>query len=113
MAEHPDSRAIRLYEDLPDEITEVYMTQMSFEEQAWQLFFDGASRMGPTGNIVAGVGVVLVSPQNYVISRTFSLPEPCSNNVAQYNALLIGMQLAEEIGVINLEAYGNSKLTVN
>jgi len=31
----------------------------------------------------------------------------------KYNALLIGMQLAEEIGVKNLEANGDSKLIVN
>ena len=51
--------------------------------------------------------IVLVSPQNYVIPRAFSLTEPCSNIVAEYNALLIGMQLADEIGVKNLEAYGD------
>jgi len=79
----------------------------------WQLFFDGASRTGPQGHVIAGVGVVLVSPQNYVIPRAFSLTEPCSNNVAEYNALLIGMQIAGEIGVKNLEAYGDSKLIVN
>jgi ribonuclease HI len=33
--------------------------------------------------------------------------------VAEYNALLIGMQLAEEIGVKYLEAYGDSQLIVN
>ena len=79
----------------------------------WQLFFDGASRTGAQGNIVAGVGVVLVSPQNYVIPRAFSLTESCSNNMEEYNTLLIGMQIAKEIGVRNLEAYGNSKLIVN
>jgi len=83
------------------------------EEQVWQPFFDGASRTISEGNIVAGVGVVLIFPHNYVIPRTFSLTESCSNNVSEYNALLIGMQLAEEIGVINLEAYGDSKLIVN
>jgi len=30
-----DSGATRLYEDLSDEIAEVYMTQTSFEEQVW------------------------------------------------------------------------------
>ena len=35
------------------------------------------------------------------------------NNVAEYNALLIGMQIADEIGIKNLEAYGDSKLIVN
>ena len=34
-------------------------------------------------------------------------------NVAEYNALLIGMQIADEIGVKNLEAYGDSKLIIN
>ena len=56
---------------------------------------------------------MLISPQNYVIPRAFSLTEPCTNNVAEYNALLIGMQLAKEIGVKYLEAYGDSKLVVN
>jgi len=32
LGEHPDPRATRLYEDLPDEIVEVYMTQTSFKE---------------------------------------------------------------------------------
>jgi len=57
--------------------------------------------------------IVPVSLQNYVIPRAFSLTEPCSNNVAEYNALLIRIQIAEEIGVKNLEAYGDSKLIVN
>jgi len=31
-AKHPDPKVTKLYEDLPDEIAEVYMTQTSFEE---------------------------------------------------------------------------------
>ena len=69
--------------------------------------------MGPTRNIVARVGGVLVYPQNYIIPRAFSLIEPCSNNITKYNAFLIGMQLAEEIGVKNLKACGDSKLIIN
>ena len=68
---------------------------------------------GSLRKYLVGVGVVLVSPQNYVIPRAFSLTEPCSNNVAEYNALLIGMQIADEIGVKNLEAYSDSKLIIN
>jgi len=113
LAEHPDPRATELYEDLLDEVAEVCLTQTSFERQVWQLFFDGASRTGPHGHIIAGVGIVLVSLQNYVIPRAISLTEPCSNNVVEYNALLIGMQIANEIGIKNLEAYGDSKLIVN
>ena len=65
------------------------------------------------GNITAGVGVILIFPYNYVIPHAFSLTESCSNNVLEFNALLIGMQLAEEIEVKFLEAYGDSKLIVN
>ena len=109
--EHPDSRTTKLYEDLSDQVAKVCMSQTPFKGQVWQLFFDGASRTGSRGNIIAGVGIVLVSPQNYVIPRAFSLIEPYSNNVA--NALLIGMQIADEIDVKNLKAYSDSKLIVN
>ena len=39
--------------------------------------------------------------------------ESCSNNVTEYNDLLIGLQLAHKMGVRYLEAYGDSKLIVN
>ena len=84
-----------MYDDLPNEIVEVNVTHVSSEEQVWQLFFDRASRTVLERNVVAGVGVVLISPDDYVIPRAFSLTEPCSNNVAEYNALLIGMQIAD------------------
>ena len=58
-------------------------------------------------------GVVFISPENHVLSRAFSLAEPCSNNVAEYNALLIGLQLAQQMGVQYLEAYNDSKLIIN
>jgi len=67
LAEHPVSRSSKLYDDLLDEIAKVYMTQISFKKQVRQLFSDSASRTGPKGNIVAGVGVILMSPQNYII----------------------------------------------
>jgi len=71
LAEHSDHRVTKLYEDLPDEVAEVCLTQTSFEGQVWQLFFNSASRTGLRGNVVAGVGVVLVSSQNHVIPREF------------------------------------------
>ena len=39
--------------------------------------------------------------------------EPYSNNVAEYNTLLVGLQLTQQIGVQYLEAYGDSKLIIN
>jgi len=34
---------------------------MTLEDDVWQMFFDGASRIGPTGKIIAGVGMVFIS----------------------------------------------------
>ncbi|XP_020262715.1 uncharacterized protein LOC109838705 [Asparagus officinalis] len=39
--------------------------------------------------------------------------ESCSNNVAEYNALLVGLDIAKQLGVKYLEAYGDSQLIVN
>lgn len=88
-------------------------TQTSFEGQVWQLYFDGASRTSPWGHMISGVGFVLMSPQNYVLPGAFSLIESCSNNIAEYNTLLIGMKITKEISVKNLKVYGDSKLIVN
>jgi len=84
-----------LHEDIPDKVIEANITS---EDEAWQMFFDDASRMGYIGKIVAAVGVLFVSPHNHVLPCAFSLSESCSNNIAEYNALLIGLQLVQQMG---------------
>jgi len=74
---------------------EVIEADMTSKDEVWQIFFNGASKMGPKGKIVAGVGVVFVSQHNHVLPRAFSLTEPCFNNVAEYNAMLIDLQFAQ------------------
>lgn len=54
-----------------------------------------------------------MSPQKHAIPRAFLLTEPCSNNAAQYIALLIGLEFAKKVGAKNVEAYGDSMLIVN
>jgi len=77
------------------------------------MFFDGASRIGAKGQIVAKVGVVFVPPQNNVLPHVFSLMEPCFNNMIEYNALLISLHLARQMGIQYLEACDDYKLIVN
>ncbi|XP_020254169.1 uncharacterized protein LOC109831246 [Asparagus officinalis] len=109
MASHPLKKIIDLLENLPDETPEVNTTS---PWKVWQLFFDDASHIGMSGSIVTGVGVVLISLQNLVLPQAFSLMEPCTNNVAEYNALLIGLELATELEINHLEAYDDSQLIV-
>ena len=63
---------------------------MTSSDDVWQMFFDGASRTDSKGKIAVRVGVILVSPENHILPRAFSLTEPYSN-VAEYNTLLIGL----------------------
>src|SRR4051812_27774668 len=112
MAENPKPGSGRLYEDIPDESAEVHLAQTTLEDQVWQMFFDGASRVNPSGDLAAGVGIVLVSPHHHVIPRAFTLTKPCSNNVTEYNTLLIGMKIAHGLGIKNRIAYDDSQLIV-
>ena len=92
LAAHPVPKTSKLHIDIPDEVIEANMTS---RDDVWQMFFDGASRTGPKGMIIAGVEVVFISPENHVLLRAFSLTKSYSNNIAEYNTLLIGLQLAQ------------------
>jgi ribonuclease HI len=69
--------------------------------------------MNEDGKEVSRVGIVLISHDNHMIPHAYILPEPCSNNVAEYRAIIIGMQVAQAVGAKSLEVYGDSQLVVN
>ena len=77
------------------------------------MYFDGATRTKEKGKLISGIGILFVSPDKYMIPHAFSLLEPCSNNAAEYQALIIELQLALETGITMLEAFGDSQLIVN
>ena len=64
LAAHPVPESSKLHEDIPDEVFESNITS---EDEVWQMFFDGASRIDPKGKIIAGVG-------GYVYLSTKSCP---------------------------------------
>src|SRR4051812_40271640 len=101
-----------LYEDILDETAEVHLAQTTLEDQVWKMFFDEASRVNPSGDLAAGVRMVLIFLHHHVIPSAFTLTKPCSNNIAEYIALLIGMKIMHGLGIKNLEAYGDSQLIV-
>ena len=56
LAAHPIPENSKLLEDIPDEVFESNVTS---EDKVWQVFFDGASRIGPKGRIITGEGLGL------------------------------------------------------
>ncbi|XP_019167871.1 PREDICTED: uncharacterized protein LOC109163578 [Ipomoea nil] len=103
LADHPIPAEWELSDDLPDE--DVLVIEVL---PPWKMYFDGAShREG------AGVGVVFVTPEGEVLPYSFTLTEQCSNNVAEYQALILGLEIAADMKQLRINIYGDSKLIKN
>uniref|UniRef100_A0A2N9I3J5 Uncharacterized protein n=1 Tax=Fagus sylvatica TaxID=28930 RepID=A0A2N9I3J5_FAGSY len=68
------------------------------------------AEMGPMGS---GLGVVLTTPQGQMMELAIRLGFPASNNVAEYEALLHGLQCAITLQADPLTVYCDSQLVVN
>jgi len=74
-----------------------------------RLFTDGASRGNPGE---AGAGAVLMGPDGGELAARAVYLGTCTNNVAEYRALLIGLDTALRLGCIDLEIALDSELIV-
>ncbi|XP_016731110.1 uncharacterized protein [Gossypium hirsutum] len=79
----------------------------SHENNLWKLNFDGASNA--MGN---GIGAVLVSPNGDYYPFTSKLDFDCTNNMAEYEACIMGTRAATERKIKILEVYGDSTLVI-
>ena len=70
---------------------------------------DGGSRGNPGP---AAVGVVVRTPDGEVVAEAAETIGAATNNVAEYRALLRGIELAREHGADEAEIYGDSELVV-
>ena len=60
----------------------------------------------------AGVGLVLVSPENIIIEKSLRLGFSATNNEAEYEALLMGMSMVQKMGGKVVEVFSDSRLIV-
>ena len=58
----------------------------------------------------AGIRVILDSSFRVIIEEAFQLEEQMTNNEAEYEALLYGLELAIKLGVKNLRVFLDSGL---
>ena len=79
----------------------------STKEDSWKLYFDGASNA-----LGHGIGVVLISPKREYCPFTARLNFDYTNNVTEYEACLMGLQVAIIKKVTNLKVYGDSALVI-
>lgn len=77
------------------------------------MFFDGASRIIQAKEQVIGIGVLLIDHNGYLSPHAFTLAKSCSNNIAEYQALIIGKELAIALHITHLHSFGDSQLIIN
>jgi ribonuclease HI len=79
------------------------------EARAAVLWSDGAARGNPGP---AGIGAVLKTPDGEVLFSGSRYLGHTTNNVAEYEALLLGLRAARELGVEQLEVRADSELLI-
>jgi ribonuclease HI len=75
----------------------------------WRLFVDGAARGNPGP---AGAGAVLFDPSGKKIAEDYRYLGETTNNVAEYQAFILGLELALSLGLKNLHISADSLLVV-
>ena len=92
LAAHPIPDNMEMECDLPDD--QAMMVRVA---KQWRMYFDGASRAAGSG-----AGVIFISPQGDLLPYSFTIVPSCTNNEAEYQALIIGLQLARDMQIRSL-----------
>ena len=96
--------------DFVMEFTSVEPTEKAQTEtnpSIWKLFVDGASNAQGSG-----AGHILTSPEGIDIEYALRFGFRTSNNEAEYEAVIAGLNLAHSLEVDQLEVYSDSQLVV-
>ena len=80
--------------------------QQYVDLKPWKLYFDGSTyREG------SGVGVLIISPDGIPTKLKYKIEGPlCSNNEAEYEALIAGLEALLELGATRVEIKGDSNM---
>ena len=81
--------------------------EKSDKAEWWTLQVDGASRSSGSG-----VGLLLQFPNGEQLEQAIRLGFPASNNKAEYEAILFGLDLALALSISKLRIYSDSQFIV-
>ncbi|XP_021819579.1 uncharacterized protein LOC110761418 [Prunus avium] len=91
-----------------DEELEVEIGMAHMEKNFWTMYFDGSSTEARSG-----AGVVIEFLQGQKWQFTFQLDFKCTNNQAEYEVLIIGLEILKEMKATRVLVYGDSQLVIN
>ena len=87
----------------------VPLVELEILEEKWcNMHFDGA--VNKEG---AGVGISIIGPKSDYRSFSYKLYFDCTNNVAEYEALILGLKMTKELKIKKVSIYGYLKLVIN
>ena len=71
------------------------------------MFFDGANTQASSG-----AGIVLISPSKETIHLSYKLDFKTTNNIEEYEALLLGVKTTKEMGIMCIKIFGDAYLII-
>ncbi|XP_073041974.1 uncharacterized protein [Primulina eburnea] len=80
-------------------------TMRQENEDPWKVYVDGSSSKDGSG-----VGVVLISPAGEEVKLAVRLDFRASNNEAEYEAVLVGLRAARNVGATRVLIFSDSQL---
>ena len=103
-----DEYELMKFEFPNEDLTTIFQVKdESTKEDTWKLYFDGSSNV-----LGHGMDAILISPKGEYCPFIAKLNFNCTNNVAEYEACIMGLQEAIDKKVKNLKVYGDSALVI-
>ncbi|GKA82127.1 reverse transcriptase domain-containing protein [Tanacetum coccineum] len=91
-----------------DNLEDTLMEDKEELPDPWTLFTDGSSCADGSG-----AGLILINPEGMEFTYALRFRFDATNNEAEYEALIAGLKIAEQMGVENLQANVDSRLVAN
>ncbi|XP_020693052.2 uncharacterized protein LOC110107202 [Dendrobium catenatum] len=115
LAAYPTEDDFPINDELPDE--QVIELEKN-EKFTWEFYFDGAAsiQQGESEETLpgqAGIGIVFVTPDRGIMYYSYHLSESRTNNEAEYETLITGLELTILNGIEEIKIFGDSQLVIN
>jgi hypothetical protein len=94
--------------DLISEWTEQQVPDNPEATKVWRMYFDGSLKLQG-----AGVGILFIALGGEQLKYALRLLFPASNNAAEYEALIHGLNIAISLAIKRLMVYGDSLVVIS
>jgi ribonuclease HI len=80
----------------------------SQQKKIWKMYFDGSSSKEGSR-----AGILLISPLEEVITLFYKLEFETTNNIVEYEAMVLGLRAPKDMAIESLVVFGDFELIIN